>query len=91
MKRIKNSKWSRENDLAATRIWCRPFIHSFLLSIPFLCTNDCLLACVTGKKLTTNGTLLIGGVDPFKMGLEGVTYLGLGIITPLLLRQLSDF
>lgn len=41
-----------------------------------------LTAWVTGKKLTTNGTLLIGGVDPFKMGLEGVTYLGLGIITP---------
>lgn len=30
--------------------------------------------------MTTNGTLLIGGVDPFKMGLEGVTYLGLGTL-----------
>ncbi|RPB16145.1 P-loop containing nucleoside triphosphate hydrolase protein [Morchella conica CCBAS932] len=36
-----------------------------------------LLRLASGKKLTTNGTLLIGGVDPFKMGLEGVTYLGL--------------
>lgn len=37
-----------------------------------------LLRLLSGKHLCTNGKILIGGVDPFKDGLEGVTYLGLG-------------
>ena len=36
-----------------------------------------LLRLASGKKLTTQGRIRIGGVDPFRHGLEGVTYLGL--------------
>jgi CCR4-NOT complex subunit CAF16 len=32
---------------------------------------------MSGKRLAPTGTILIGGVDPFKHGLEGVTYLGM--------------
>ncbi|KAI1981684.1 CCR4-NOT regulatory complex component [Ophidiomyces ophidiicola] len=35
-----------------------------------------LLRLLSGKRLAPSGTVLIGGVDPFKDGLEGVTYLG---------------
>jgi CCR4-NOT complex subunit CAF16 len=35
-----------------------------------------LLRLLSGKRLAPTGTILIGGVDPFKDGLEGVTYLG---------------
>ncbi|KAK2743111.1 CCR4-NOT regulatory complex component [Onygenales sp. PD_40] len=35
-----------------------------------------LLRLLSGKRLAPNGTVLIGNVDPFKHGLEGVTYLG---------------
>ncbi|KAF8534869.1 P-loop containing nucleoside triphosphate hydrolase protein [Trichophaea hybrida] len=36
-----------------------------------------LLRLMSGKRLAPTGTILIGGVDPFKHGLEGVTYLGM--------------
>ncbi|PSS10553.1 hypothetical protein M430DRAFT_36848 [Amorphotheca resinae ATCC 22711] len=36
-----------------------------------------LLRLLAGKRLAPSGTISIGGVDPFKDGLEGVTYLGL--------------
>jgi CCR4-NOT complex subunit CAF16 len=36
-----------------------------------------LLRLLSGKRMAPAGTILIGGVDPFKEGLEGVTYLGL--------------
>ena len=36
-----------------------------------------LLRLLAGKRLAPSGTLSICGVDPFKQGLEGVTYLGL--------------
>lgn len=36
-----------------------------------------LLRLLSGKRLAPNGTVSIAGVDPFKDGLEGVTYLGL--------------
>jgi CCR4-NOT complex subunit CAF16 len=36
-----------------------------------------LLRLLSGKRLAPSGTVSIGGVDPFKDGLEGVTYLGL--------------
>ena len=32
---------------------------------------------MSGKRLAPTNTILIGGVDPFKQGLEGVTYLGM--------------
>ncbi|KAL1959992.1 hypothetical protein VTO42DRAFT_660 [Malbranchea cinnamomea] len=35
-----------------------------------------LLRLLSGKRLAPHGTVKIGGVDPFKHGLEGVTYLG---------------
>ena len=36
-----------------------------------------LLRLLSGKRMAPSGTVHIAGVDPFKMGLEGVTYLGL--------------
>ena len=36
-----------------------------------------LLRLLSGKRLAPHGTVSIAGVDPFKDGLEGVTYLGL--------------
>ncbi|KAL2003474.1 hypothetical protein VTN02DRAFT_3683 [Thermoascus thermophilus] len=35
-----------------------------------------LLRLLAGKRLAPTNTILVGGVDPFKQGLEGVTYLG---------------
>ncbi|MCJ1342245.1 CCR4-NOT regulatory complex component [Peltigera leucophlebia] len=36
-----------------------------------------LLRLLSGKRLAPTGTVSIAGIDPFKEGLEGVTYLGL--------------
>ena len=36
-----------------------------------------MLRLLSGKRLAPTGTVSIQGVDPFKEGLEGVTYLGL--------------
>ncbi|KAI4144432.1 MAG: hypothetical protein L6R39_004182 [Caloplaca ligustica] len=36
-----------------------------------------LLRLLSGKRLAPPGTVRVAGVDPFKHGLEGVTYLGL--------------
>ncbi|KAG9232770.1 P-loop containing nucleoside triphosphate hydrolase protein [Amylocarpus encephaloides] len=36
-----------------------------------------LLRLLSGKRLAPSGTISISGLDPFKDGLEGVTYLGL--------------
>jgi len=36
-----------------------------------------LLRLLSGKRMAPSGTVFIAGVDPFKEGLEGVTYLGL--------------
>ncbi|KAL7266648.1 CCR4-NOT regulatory complex component [Rhizina undulata] len=36
-----------------------------------------LLRLASGKRLAKAGSILVGGVDPFTHGLEGVTYLGL--------------
>ncbi|KAJ4404602.1 CCR4-NOT regulatory complex component [Didymella pomorum] len=36
-----------------------------------------LLRLLSGKRMAPAGTVSIAGVDPFKQGLEGVTYLGL--------------
>jgi CCR4-NOT complex subunit CAF16 len=36
-----------------------------------------LLRLLSGKRMAPSGTVSIAGVDPFKFGLEGVTYLGL--------------
>ena len=35
-----------------------------------------LLRLLSGKRLAPSGAISVGGVDPFKHGLEGVTYLG---------------
>lgn len=35
-----------------------------------------LLRLLSGKRMAPSSTVAIGGVDPFKEGLEGVTYLG---------------
>jgi CCR4-NOT complex subunit CAF16 len=36
-----------------------------------------LLRLLSGKRLAPSGTISVSGLDPFKDGLEGVTYLGL--------------
>lgn len=36
-----------------------------------------MLRLLSGKRLAPSGTVIVAGVDPFKHGLEGVTYLGL--------------
>lgn len=36
-----------------------------------------LLRLLSGKRMAPAGTVFISGIDPFKFGLEGVTYLGL--------------
>lgn len=36
-----------------------------------------LLRLLSGKRMAPQGSVSIGGVDPFQFGLEGVTYLGL--------------
>ncbi|MCJ1395240.1 CCR4-NOT regulatory complex component [Xylographa bjoerkii] len=36
-----------------------------------------LLRLLSGKRLAPTGTVSVAGIDPFKDGLEGVTYLGL--------------
>jgi CCR4-NOT complex subunit CAF16 len=36
-----------------------------------------LLRLLSGQRLAPSGTIQVGGLDPFKDGLEGVTYLGL--------------
>ncbi|KAI9810975.1 MAG: CCR4-NOT regulatory complex component [Pycnora praestabilis] len=36
-----------------------------------------LLRLLSGKRMAPTGTISIAGIDPFKEGLEGVTYLGL--------------
>lgn len=36
-----------------------------------------LLRLLSGKRLAPSNTITVGGLDPFKDGLEGVTYLGL--------------
>lgn len=36
-----------------------------------------LLRLLSGKRMAPSNTVFIAGVDPFKQGLEGVTYLGL--------------
>jgi CCR4-NOT complex subunit CAF16 len=36
-----------------------------------------LLRLLSGKRMAPSDTVLIAGIDPFKAGLEGVTYLGL--------------
>lgn len=43
-----------------------------------------LLRLLSGKRLAPTGTVSIAGVDPFKHGLEGVTYLGLEwVLSPI--------
>jgi CCR4-NOT complex subunit CAF16 len=39
--------------------------------------NTTLLRLLSGKRLAPSNTIRVGGLDPFKDGLEGVTYLGL--------------
>lgn len=62
-------------------------LHSIVLSLPpgsrtlLIGANGAgkttLLRLLSGKRLAPSGTISIGGLDPFKDGLEGVTYLGL--------------
>ncbi|KAF3907145.1 hypothetical protein ABW21_db0205468 [Orbilia brochopaga] len=49
-----------------------------------------LLRLVAGKTLARDGTILVGGVDPFKQGLEGVTYLGVEwVLNPIVRTDIS--
>jgi CCR4-NOT complex subunit CAF16 len=62
-------------------------LHSVSLSLPpasrtlLIGANGAgkttLLRLLSGKRLAPTNTVSIGGLDPFKDGLEGVTYLGL--------------
>ncbi|ROT43229.1 P-loop containing nucleoside triphosphate hydrolase protein [Sodiomyces alkalinus F11] len=49
-----------------------------------------LLRLLAGKRLAPANTIAIGGVDPFKEGLEGVTYLGLEwVLNPIVRTDIS--
>ncbi|KAL2760481.1 hypothetical protein ACRALDRAFT_2092560 [Sodiomyces alcalophilus JCM 7366] len=49
-----------------------------------------LLRLLAGKRLAPAGTISIGDVDPFKDGLEGVTYLGLEwVLNPIVRTDIS--
>ncbi|KAK3365879.1 P-loop containing nucleoside triphosphate hydrolase protein [Lasiosphaeria ovina] len=45
-----------------------------------------LLRLLAGKRLAPAGAIRVGGVDPFKDGLEGVTYLGLEWVLNAIVR-----
>lgn len=45
---------------------------------------------MAGKRLAPNGTVSVGGVDPFKDGLEGVTYLGVEWVLNSIVRTDID-
>ncbi|KAL1877620.1 hypothetical protein VTK73DRAFT_8444 [Phialemonium thermophilum] len=45
-----------------------------------------LLRLLAGKRMAPSGTISVSGVDPFKEGLEGVTYLGLEWVLNAIVR-----
>ncbi|PTU18691.1 hypothetical protein P175DRAFT_0463541 [Aspergillus ochraceoroseus IBT 24754] len=49
-----------------------------------------LLRLLAGKRLSPNNTITIGGKDPFKEGLEGVTYLGMEWVLNSIVRSDID-
>ncbi|KAJ5966063.1 hypothetical protein N7481_012777 [Penicillium waksmanii] len=49
-----------------------------------------LLRLVSGKRLAPNDTISVGGKDPFKEGLEGVTYLGVEWVLNSIVRTDID-
>ncbi|KAL4871980.1 hypothetical protein BDV12DRAFT_4484 [Aspergillus spectabilis] len=49
-----------------------------------------LLRLVSGKRLAPSSTISIAGVDPFKEGLEGVTYLGVEWVLNSIVRTDID-
>ena len=49
-----------------------------------------LLRLLSGKRMSPKATITIGGVDPFKEGLEGVTYLGLEwVLNPIVRTDIA--
>ncbi|KAA8913152.1 ABC transporter-like protein [Sphaerosporella brunnea] len=49
-----------------------------------------LLRLLSGKRLAPSNTITIGGFDPFKHGLEGVTYLGMEwVLNPIVRNDIS--
>ncbi|KAF8457268.1 P-loop containing nucleoside triphosphate hydrolase protein [Terfezia claveryi] len=49
-----------------------------------------LLRLLSGKKLCPSGKILVGGVDPFATGLEGVSYLGLEwVLNPIVRHDIG--
>ncbi|KAJ6088600.1 hypothetical protein N7486_009861 [Penicillium sp. IBT 16267x] len=49
-----------------------------------------LLRLVSGKRLAPTNTIAVGGKDPFKEGLEGVTYLGVEWVLNAIVRTDID-
>ncbi|KAH8689688.1 putative ABC transporter [Talaromyces proteolyticus] len=49
-----------------------------------------LLRLLSGKRLAPTNTIEVGGVDPFKEGLEGVTYLGVEWVLNSIVRTDID-
>ncbi|KAJ5092265.1 hypothetical protein NUU61_007135 [Penicillium alfredii] len=49
-----------------------------------------LLRLVSGKRLAPTDTIAVGGTDPFKHGLEGVTYLGVEWVLNSIVRTDID-
>lgn len=49
-----------------------------------------LLRLLAGKRLAPNDTIAVGGKDPFKDGLEGVTYLGVEWVLNSIVRTDID-
>jgi CCR4-NOT complex subunit CAF16 len=64
------------------------------LTVLFLSANGSgkttLLRLLSGKKLAPEGSINIAGADPFKVGLEGVTYLGLEWVLNPIVRTDMD-
>jgi len=49
-----------------------------------------LLRLLSGRRLAPTATILIGGVDPFLHGLEGVTYLGMEwVLNPIVRNDIA--
>ncbi|EYE97267.1 putative ABC transporter [Aspergillus ruber CBS 135680] len=49
-----------------------------------------LLRLLAGKRLAPNNTIAVAGIDPFKDGLEGVTYLGVEWVLNQIVRTDMD-
>lgn len=59
------------------RAWQNHWVHMLTCIVANGAGKTTLLRLLSGKRMAPAGSVSIAGVDPFKFGLEGVTYLGL--------------